>query len=258
LESAAAVPRSRRWILSATVALAVAGSATMLGRWGKVPVPPLSPGELRERGDRLVTERMALLFDRKAYPGLVRALGEKVSRDEVPFWTAEVGRQGAGSEGARLARLYRAVAAGEWGAAKAGPEDGVLGLALEALGDGLRPGSILSARPWEKAVKGEEEVWLGVMVFLERRAPRPRVGAGGPREPKAHPVLKRVEAAVREGAGEKGRARELLEAAIAARPDYLAARMELARLKSEAGDAAGAAAERAEVERRASALGLTF
>ena len=174
------------------------------------------------KGELTLTQHFALHADRLVFPETVRALAARLAATQGPAFD----RLAASNP---LARFYARVARGQWEEAKAlCPADDVLRAAVEFFADGRRG----FLRRDTDGVRDERDVWRAFVAAHELKPVLARFpNAPGPRRTSTHAALLRLEAQLHEGRGDKEKALDALTRAVETAPDFLLARLALARLK---------------------------
>jgi tetratricopeptide (TPR) repeat protein/predicted Ser/Thr protein kinase len=221
---------------------------------------------LRAKGNLIVTAQLLILFDRKSFPKVSKALAERLAGTQGRSLEDLLKRLPSSGAAASLARTYAAVARSEFEEAKrlaaqipSSEETPFLDLAIEALLEQGRPASGALGRGDDEALppKREPAVWIALIRHLDRRQPRFRLPpAPASTRTRVDSVLLRLEAATWELRGDRTRAAEAYAHSVSAGPDYLQSRLHYAKLLKELGENERAAREVEAAERSASALGL--
>ncbi len=197
------------------------------------------------KGETTLTQQFAMHADRLRFPETVRALGARLAGLQGPAFD----RLGA--------PLYAQIARGQWEDALKGlpPGDERLHSALRFFVDGRYPGS--AARSIRESdldvVQAERDVWLLYAAVHELRpllARFPNAGRNSQR-PTPHAGLLRLQALIHEARGEKDKALDALEKAVAAAPDFLLARLARAQLLGQKAEVEAALGELQQARRQA-------
>jgi tetratricopeptide (TPR) repeat protein/predicted Ser/Thr protein kinase len=210
------------------------------------------------KGDMTVTQQFALHVDRLHFPETIRALGARLAATQGPAFDRI---------GSPLAAVYAHIARGEWEAAARGlastPDATHLKAAIEFFQEGRYPGgavrSVLQQRRESAGdpVREDRDLWLVYAGFQEIKPVLPRVAP--PRSlqrTSTHAGLLRLEAYMHDARGERDKALNALDRALASAPDFLPARLARARLLQQMGSVSDAAAELQSARRQA--LGWGF
>lgn len=256
---------------------ALAGLGHLYAELGRVPeahrefdrILAREPGNqeiLRAKGNLLVTAQLEILFDRRSFPKLSKALADRLAEQQGRAMDDLLRKLPATGPAAALAKTYRAVARSEFDEAKrllahlpAADESPLLGYAVQALIDQGRPAAGIPGRSDEEspADRGETAVWIALVRHLDRRMPRHRMTPPAQAlKTRIHAALLRIEANYWEAHNEPSRASDALARALQAAPDYLQARLLRAKHLKEGGQKEAAAREVEAADRVAASMGL--
>jgi tetratricopeptide (TPR) repeat protein/predicted Ser/Thr protein kinase len=228
-----------------------------------------NPGNLdllRAKGALIVTAQLQILFDRKSFPKLSRALAERLGEEQGRAMDNLRKRLPETGTAVEWTRFYRAVAKSEFEEAKrvlarvpVVEEMPRLHYALHALIEQARPAGGAQARADEEypSDRGDAAAWLALIRHLDHRSVKARTaGNSQGQRTRVNASQLRVESLIWESHGDRAKAAEALGHATAAAPDYLQALLLRAKLLKDLGRQDQAARQLEIADRLATSIGL--